>query len=106
MPYYKEMSTFYLCLAQPASQAWMSSNPTQQTSILKTNSQLYNLTSIRQSMGWEGYRYEMRRVYIGDMKKDKIYLWNSDKLGKDNKCFNEWIMQNMNDAEELLDIDS
>ncbi len=40
------------------------------------------------------------------MKKDKIYLSNSDKLGKDNKHFNESIIQNMDDAKVILDIDS
>ncbi len=42
---------------------------------------------------------------IGDIKKDTIYLSNSVKLCKDNKLFNESIMLNIDDAEELLDID-
>ncbi len=32
---------------------------------------------------------------IGNLKQNKIYLSNSDKLGKDNVLFNESIMENM-----------
>ncbi len=36
---------------------------------------------------------------IGDLKQNKIYLSNSDTLGKDNVLFNESIMENMDNAD-------
>ncbi len=43
---------------------------------------------------------------IGNLKQNKIYLSDSDKLGKDNVLFNESIMENMDNTDKLLDIDS
>ncbi len=44
--------------------------------------------------------------WIGDLRQNKIYLSNSDKMGQDNVPFNESIMDNFDNANELLDIDS
>ncbi len=43
---------------------------------------------------------------IGNLKQNKIYLSNSDKLGKHNVLLNESIMENMDNTDKLLDIDS
>ncbi len=43
---------------------------------------------------------------IRDLRQNKIYLSNSDKMGQDIVLFNEPIMDNFDNPNELLDIDS
>ncbi len=42
---------------------------------------------------------------IGDLKKNKIYLSKSDKIGQDIIYFNESITDNSENTNEQLDID-
>ncbi len=43
---------------------------------------------------------------IGDLKQNKIYLSKSDKIGQDNKTFNESITDNIENMNKQLEIDS
>ncbi len=43
---------------------------------------------------------------IGDLKQNRIYLSNTDKIGQDNAFFNESIMDNFESMNKLLNIDS
>ncbi len=43
---------------------------------------------------------------ISNVEKNKVYLSNSDKIGSDNECINELIMETMDNTDDLLDIDS
>ncbi len=41
-----------------------------------------------------------------DLKENKIYLSNSDKMSKDNKLLSETFMDSMEDNNDILDINS
>ncbi len=92
MPYYRE-NEHILRLPSSAS--------THNFSVVKTNS-----SGVLTENKVPAIFQQQLDNLIGNLKQNKIYLLNSDKLGKYNALFNESIMEYMDNTDKLLDIDS
>ncbi len=86
------MNISYVYLVKPAYPNSSSSNPISWVCLV-----LYTVPPI-----------SVKRLdtIIGDLKENKIYLSKSDKIGQDIIYFNESIMDNSENTNEQLDIDS
>ncbi len=92
MPYFSE-NEHILCLPSSAS--------IPNFSVVKTNStHVFNENKV------PAISIQQFDNLIVNLKQNKIYLSNSDKLGKNNVLFNESIKENMDNTDKLLDIDS
>ncbi len=92
MPYYRE-NEHILRLPNTAS--------IPNFSVIKTN-----LSGVFSENNVPAISLKQLDTIICNLRQNKIYLSNSDKMGMDNELFNESIMDNFDKANELLDIDS
>ncbi len=92
MPYYRENEHI---LRLPSSASILSLN------VVKSNS-----SDVFTENKVPAISLQQLDTLISNLKQNKIYLSNSDKLGQDNALFNESIMENMDNTDDLLDIDS
>ncbi len=70
------------------------------------NEHFFTVIKSNQSSVFSVISVKLVDTIIGDLKENKIYLSNSDKIGQGIIYFNESIMDNSENTNEQLDIDS